>query len=323
MSAAAPAGAPRPTAGIPRIVLEELLGGVRGELARRDEGPTGAWVEESAAELASGAKPGWYLPGEAGGLVFYARQGPAAYAHLHATGGATAGLALARTLTEALPADVLSLDLGFTGLPVDDERTVVAELARAPGSTVIPREALDRPLTPADGRFPPEPPPGLERVPLSAVTLDALAELDRISFQGTVDELLLGPEPGATRRSLEALLAGRLGPFVAEASGALIEPEPLRLVGAVVTAERSSHRGIVLALMVDPERRRRGLGRFLLGWTTRALWGLGYESVRLWVSKENVVARELYRSFGFRSSLDATIYRWDRPGAGAQPQRSR
>ena len=323
MSGPSAADGPRPTAGAPRVELEELLQEVRRELARRDEDPTGTWVEESAGDLSSGAKPGWYLRGPSGGIAFFARRGPAAFGHLHTAAGPEAAGRLATALLDGLPPDVLSLDLGFSGLAIEDERRLVADLARAPGSTVIDRQAMERALSPADGRLAPEPPAGVDRVPLGAVTVDALVELDVAAFRGSVDALLLGNEPDSSRRSLEALLDGRLGLFVGEASAALIESAPTRLVGAVLSAERSSHRAIVLALMVDPERRRRGLGRFLLGWTLRALFALGYESVRLWVSLRNVAAVELYRSFGFRTVLEATIYRWDRPTSSAQPQASR
>ncbi len=95
------------------------------------------------------------------------------------------------------------------------------------------------------------------------------------------------------------------------------------MIGAVLCSERSSRRAIVVALMVDPSRRRTGLGRFLLGWSMRALWALGYESVRLWVSVGNTAAVDLYRSFGFRAVLPATIYRWDRPGSTPQPHEAR
>ena len=318
-----PAAAPRPAAGAPRVDLEELLQAVRKELARRDEDPTGAWVEDSAVELASGAKTGVYLPGPQGGLAFFARRGPAAFGHLHTEAGLAVAQRLAAALVAGLPLEVRSLDLGFSGLPVEEERQLVRELATAPGSAVIDRQAMDRPLTAADGRLSLDPPPGADRVPIAAVTVDALADLDRLAFRGTVDELLLGSEPDASRRSLEALLEGRLGRFLGEASTALVEPEPTRLVGAVVSAERSARRAIVLALMVDPERRRRGLGRFLLGWTLRALWALGYESARLWVSVRNEPAVELYRRFGFRVALGATIYRWDRPVSAGQPQSER
>jgi ribosomal protein S18 acetylase RimI-like enzyme len=317
------AAAPRRTAGAVRAELEELLQPVRQALAARDEDPTGAWVEESAAELASGAKAGWFVPGPGGGIVFFARRGSAAFGHLHAAGGRAVALGLASTLLTQLPEDVASLDLGFTGLAPEEERSVVQELARRAGSTVIERRALERPLTAADGHLPAEPPGGLVRVPLSAVTLDALADLDRRAFQGSTDALLLGQETSAYRRALEAMLESRLGRFLPEASAALLQEAPTRLVGAVLTAERSPHRALVLDLVVDPERRRQGLGRYLLGWTLRAVWALGYDRARLWATVRNAPAMELYRAFGFRTTLEATIYRWDRGAGSEQPQTSR
>lgn len=315
-------GGPRPASGASRPVLEELLQEVRRALAARDEDPTGAWVEESASDLLRGSKPGWYSPAPRGGLAFYARRGRSAFGHVHSGAGTEVARELAGTLLGQLPKDVRTLDLGFTGLAPEDERAVAEELARAPGSTVIGREAMERRLTAGDGRFAAEPPAGIDRVPVSAVTVEALAELDRAAFEGSVDAMLLGSETDAYRGALEAMLASRLGRFLGEASAALIEPEPTRLVGAVLTAERSSRRAIVLDLVVDPARRRRGLGRFLLGWTLRAVWALGYESARLWVSVRNEPALELYRAFGFRPTLQATIYRWERPAAAAQPHRS-
>ncbi len=318
------AGDPRSAQGASRTELEELLHRVRKALAARDEDPTGAWVEESVGELTGGSKPGWYLlPPEAGGIAFYARRGPAAFAHLHADGGLAAARALAGALLDHLPAELATVDLGFSGLSGEEERNLVDELLQRPGSIAIAREALERTLTAADGRAPGEPPPGVERLPLRAVTVEALAELDRAAFAGSVDELLLGREPDAHRRSLEALLGSQLGRFLEEASCALLEAEPTRLVGAVLCSERSSRRAIVLDLMVDPARRRHGLGRYLLAWALRALWALGYESVVLWASLENAPALALYRSAGFRTRLAATIYRWERPGPAAQPHASR
>jgi ribosomal protein S18 acetylase RimI-like enzyme len=324
VSALAEGAEPRPASDAPRLELVEMLQGVRQELMVRGEDLSGEWVEGSASDLASGVKPGWYLGGADGGLAFYARRGSAAFGHLHAgpAGTEVAGR-LARALLRGLPEDVLSLDLGFTGLSPENEKALVRRLSETPGSTVIERQAMERPLSAADGRLPSEPPAGVDRVPVSAVTVDALAALDEAAFRGSIEELLMGSEPDAHRRSLEAVLGGRLGRFLGEASAALVESEPTRLVGVVLTAERSSHRAIVHDLMVDPERRRRGLGRFLLGWTMRALWALGYENARLWVSLRNVAASGLYASFGFRTTLEATIYRWDRGGPPPQPQTSR
>lgn len=324
MSAPTGADGPRPTAGASRTALEERLQQIRRELARRDEDPTGAWVEESAADLASGAKAGWYFPGSAeGGLAFFARQGDAAFGHLHTERGLGHARLLAGALLASLPEEVRSLDLGFTGLPAEEERRLVDELVTTPGSTAIAREAMERPLSAADAHLRAEPPAGTERVPVSAVTVDALAELDRAAFAGAVDALLLGRDPLAHRRSVEMMLAGRLGPFLEEASSAVLASDPTRLLGVILCGERSSRRAIVLDVMVDPGHRRQGLGAYLLGYSLRALWALGYQSVGLWVSVGNEAAIELYHRFGFRTTLAATIYRWDRPGASAHPHASR
>jgi ribosomal protein S18 acetylase RimI-like enzyme len=302
--------------------LEELLQLVRRDLLLREESPSGSWIDESVQELRSGARPGWYLPlSGGGGIAFYRRRGPHGYGHVHAGPGATGGeraYSLATTLLDALPADLASIDLGFTGLSDAEERKLVARLAKRPGSTVIERSAMERPLSAADADAAPEPPRGLVRVAVRDVTLEALADLDFRAFRGTTDELLIGGGPAEYLRSIESLLSGQLGRFLDEASTALLEGEPPRLVGALFTAERNTRRAIFLDLMTDPERRRRGFGRFLLAWGLRALWALGYQSVRLWVTESNVAARRLYESMGFVPGTRATIYRWDRVSSSPQ-----
>lgn len=317
----------RPAITARRRELEELLGGLRRHLSPRDEAPGGAWLEEAVDDLLAGRKPGVYLPlTEGGGLAFYGRRGSMAFGHLHVAPG-PAAVARARSvaagLLGGLPSDLEAIDLGFTGLSTEEEDEVVEELARRPGSTVIRRQAMERRLGPEDGQRPADPPRGLARVPVREVTLEALSELDRTGFLGTVDALLLGRAPEDYRHSLEAVLGDRLGRFLDEASCALVETDPPRLLGAVLTAERSAHVASFLDLVVDPGRRHQGLGRFLLGWGLRALWAMGYERARLWVSGENLPAQGLYAAFGFRAIDAATIYRWDRGAPSPQPHEAR
>ncbi len=315
---------PRAAAEAKATELEELLQMVRRDLLLREEAPTGDWVEESARSLRSGDPPGWYLPlAGGGGIAFYRRRGPHGFGHVHAGPGSTAGeraFRLATMLLDHLPADLLSIDLGFTGLPPAGEHALAERLGTRPGSTIIERTAMERTLSAADARLAADPPAGLERVPVRAVTLDALADLDWRAFRGTIDELLIGRGVQEYRHSLEALLQNQLGRFLDDASTAIVEREPTRLVGALFTAERNPRRAIFLDLMVDPERRGKGLGGFLLGWGLRALWALGYQSVRLWVTVANAPARRLYEKMGFVPSATATIYRWDRGGSVAQAQ---
>ncbi len=319
---------PRPTKGARRDLLEELLAGVRRSLAARDEAPGGAWIEEVSRELATGVKPGFYTGGPDGpGLAFYTTRADLAFGHVHVEAGPGAPLraeTLAGRLLEALPETVTAADVGFTGLPDEEERAVVDRLAAGrPRSTVIGRRALERPLGETDAGYPAEPPRPTGRVDVRDLNPAAFAELDARAFSGSIDALLVGKAVDDYRRSFEAILADELGRFLDEASCGVIEHDPVRLVGAILTAERSPRRATFLDLVVDPDRRRSGLGTFLLGWGLRALWALGYERVRLWASEENRPALALYDRFGFQPVGRATIYRWDRPDSAGQPQRSR
>ncbi len=318
---------PRPTKQAPKADIEEALAGVRRALAARDEAPGGAWVEEASLELVLGTKTGFYVPpADGGGIAFSTRRGKMAFGHVHADAGPGVrerAHALADRLLGSLPPDVVSADLGFSGIPPEDEAAVVGTLAARPGSTVIERQLMERPLGPADGSFAAEPPPGVDRLGVRDVTLDALADLDLRGFEGSQDALLVGDRPEDYRRALSAILEDQLGRFLDEASCALVERRPVRLVGALLTAEKSPRKGVFLDVVVDPERRGRGWGRHLLGWGLRALWALGYERVGLWVSLANTPALKLYGELGFTPVSRATIYRWDRTESSAQPHRAR
>ena len=319
--------APRSPAGAPAEELLELVQLVRRDLRSRRESPTGEWVETIALELRAGKRPGWYLPtAGGGGLAFYSERGEDAFGHVHAgegPDGEERAVALATTLLDHLPSTVRSIDLGWTGLAPASERRVAERLAARAGSTVIARGVVERALTAADGADPRGPPPGLAQVPVTDVTLDALASLDRRAYAGTVDELLVGPRLEDHRRVIESLLEGSLGPFLGEASSALLVPDPPRLVGAIFTAEQSPRHAVFLNFMIDPSDRGRGHGRYLLRWGLRALRALGYEGVHLWVTDANVPARTLYEETGFRRVASSTIYRWERPVAPEQAHSSR
>lgn len=319
--------APRPTPTAPTDQLLELVQSLRRELRRRDETVTGNWVEETVNELHRGTKIGWFLPAPSGGgLAFYSIEEQDAFGHVHVGEGPDAvdrGERLTTTMLDALPPEIESIDVGFTGFAPDDERALMTRLAARPGSRVIERYRMERELVPADDSAPPALPAGVSMVPIRAVTVEAMADLDRRSFAGTVDELLIGPSLTDYEEMLQALLDGRLGRFVDEASTALIESEPPRLVGALLTGEESSRRAIFLDFMVDPSDRGQGFGRFLFRWGLRALRALGYSSVRLWVTSSNAPARRLYEDEGLRPSVLASIYRWERPGGGPHPHSPR
>lgn len=319
--------APRPAREAPAEQLLELVHLVQRELLLREEAPAGSWVEATAIDLRRGEKVGWYYPTDSGGgLAFRSDRGSTSYAHVHVESSPDAlarAVALSETLLDALPPSVMSVSVGFTGLLADQEDALLTRLASRTGSTVIRRFAMERALTSRDGEGLVPAPDALALVPIRDITLDALAELDRRAFQGTMDELLIGPDISEYRRMLSALISGELGRFLDEASTALYRPEPPTLVGAILTCEKSARRAVFLDFMVDPTLRGRGYGAYLLRWGLRALWALGYERARLWVSATNHTARRLYDSVGFAVTHTAAIYRWDRVPRDAQAHSDR
>jgi ribosomal protein S18 acetylase RimI-like enzyme len=318
---------PRPASAAPPDELLELVQSVRRELLLREEAPAGDWVERSAGELKAGRQLGWYLPlADGGGLAFLATRNHDAFGHVHVTSGPGAldrGRRLALRLLEATPASMNTVAVGFTGLAIEDERALLTELARRPGSIVIERRAMERGLSSQDEAPGGPAPEGLQFVPVRGVTMDALADLDVRAFTGTMDALLIGSDPRHYEEVIRTLLDGQLGRFLDEASTALYQPDPPRLVAALLTTEQSARRAIFVDFMVDPAFRQRGIGNFLLRWGFRALWALGYERVRLWVSVANEAALRLYEANGFRATAAAMIYRWERPEGDEQPHAGR
>lgn len=319
--------APRPTTAASSDELFELVQTLRHALNQRDEMVAGSWVEETANDLRAGRKVGWYYPASVGGgLAFYSPRAREAFGHVHVAAGPDAvvrAAGLAEKMLDALPTDLDSIDVGFTGLTPEAERTLTTRLRTRPGSQVIERLLMEREIGPADAEGPFQVPDGLALVSIRSVTLEALADLDRRAFAGTVDELLVGRALADYQRMLQALMDGGLGRFVDEASTALIVPAPPRLVGALFTGEQSARRAIFLDFVVDPSDRRRGYGRYLFRWGLRALRALGYSSVRLWVTSSNASARYLYDEFGLHVTAVASVYRWDRPGSSPQPHSAR
>ena len=324
MTSAPATDAPRPATDASTDDLLELLQMVRKDLALRGEDFPGSWVEPAAVELRAGRQPGWFYSPQSpsGGIAFGNLRGTRAWGHVHCA-DETRTVALAQSLVEGLSARAGTVSVGFTGLaPVVEERALTS-LLRRPGSVVIERHAMVRALRPEDTKAATVPPPGLDRIPIRDVTLEALADLDWRSFQGTTDDLLVGGSAEEYARVLTGLLDNGLGLFLDPASTALVEKAPMRLVGGILTAQVTAREAVFLDIMVDPERRRRGLGRFLVRWAMRALVGLGYEKVRLWVTASNTSALRLYDSEGFRRVMSTRIYRWDGPAVDPHPQRSR
>ncbi|MCI4366407.1 MAG: GNAT family N-acetyltransferase [Thermoplasmata archaeon] len=293
--------------------LLELVHGLQKDLAARGERlPTG-WTEEAIADLRSGQLTGWFRPpSDAGGeLGFYSRRPARGFGHVHVLPGLGAvgrTLAMMDRIASDPPARSAPLNLGVTGLTPEDEAQLVERWPLGTGRSVTIREGLERALDRPD-LLPEEPTPtGLTPVPITAITTESIADLDRRAFEGSVDADLFAGDPAENQRMIARILEGSLGRLLEEASVGLVTRDG-RLVGAVLSVELSPHIGLVADLLVDPGRRRQGLGRHLLRWTLRALRALGHGTARLWVTEGNRGARALYDQLGFSVYARAVIYR--------------
>ena len=320
--------APRAATTASNDTLLELFQAVRRELKLREETPSGEWVERSAQEARTGVRPAWFYPPseDGGGLAVYTRRESKAWAHVHAAAGPAAeerAGRLATVLLESLPPEVRSVALGFSGFDLEQERRVARSLAERFGAQVVERYQMERRLRPDPPAVVPAPPTGVRLIPVRDATIEALADLDARSFRGTVDDLVVGGSLAHYAEMMQGLLDSHMGRFLDEASTLLLQPEPLRLVGGVLCAETSPREAVVQDLMVEPERRGHGEGRFLLRWALRALHALGYSTATLWVTESNRAARRLYDSEGFLRTASTVIFHWGRPDGVPQPQTSR
>lgn len=295
--------------------LLERVHELRTELVRRGEYLDRGWVEQATRDLRSGELTGWWYPASdrgAAGLAFYTIRGERAYGHVHVEPGAAAldraerlGVALLRSF----PPEVRRADVGLSGLEPPEEEGLGERLVRDQGGSVLRRRSLERAVTASDATEPALPTGGLRTAQVRSVPIEGIAALDLRAFRGTPDEQLLAESLEEDLRGLTELLDGRLGRFLDEASEALRD-EADDVVGAVLVAEQTARRAIVLDLVVDPRLQRHGIALYLMRRVFRALRALGFESARLWVTESNRPAQALYDRLGFHWVSSARIYRW-------------
>ena len=319
----------RPARTLREDELVELAQSLRKELdLRGGERLAKEWALEAASDLREGRLSGWGRPvgpEGVGELGFYSRRGTRAFGHVHVSPGPD-GPARALELLERMATDPelggLPLSVGVTGLSADAERALAETWSDGGRRSTILREGLERGLD-ATHVPPAEPvPPGLVAVAVARVTAAALAELDWRGFRGSLDGRLFANDPAENRAMVDYLLAGGLGPFLPEASLALLD-ESGRLAAALLSVELSPRIALIADLVVDPALRRRGLGAHLLRGSFRALRALGYDSVRLWVTEGNDAARRLYERLGFERYETARLFLQSEAEPLPQPQAAR
>ncbi len=155
-----------------------------------------------------------------------------------------------------------------------------------------------RPATAADSR-------ALGRLGALLVALHHDLDADRF----------IGATPG-TERGYGEFLAGQLGRpetivLVADEAGTILGYVYAGLEGRDYMALRGPA-GVVHDLIVDPGRRRRGVGRLLLNAALAALVERGAPRVVLSTAERNPAAQGLFASTGFRRTMIEMT--WEPPG---------
>jgi ribosomal protein S18 acetylase RimI-like enzyme len=140
---------------------------------------------------------------------------------------------------------------------------------------------------------------------MTRADIDSLVDLWLASYPPAVID-------GASREDVEAdwtaAFDGDYGHLLTEAS--LVIEEDGRIVAAVQTVldavwDRTPRGPFIIELIVHPTARRRGFAAALMSEVLDCLGGAGFSSVGLRVESDNLVAKHLYESFGFRSERRA------------------
>ena len=148
--------------------------------------------------------------------------------------------------------------------------------------------------------------------PTAPVNVDAsearaLAELMLVAYRGTADDE--GEDLDDAIGEVERTLAGAYGPLIPEASFVVVDSD--RTVGAILVT-LFEDRPIVAHIIVDPSKKRSGIGTDLMLAAANALASGDHATLDLYVTEANEPAVRFYRTFGFR-----TIRRLTTPPAGA------
>lgn len=117
---------------------------------------------------------------------------------------------------------------------------------------------------------------------------------------------------GALRFLKNIILLPGCGHFIAGASFVLHEPGSDELIGAILTSEVSPGVGHTTQICVLPGYQGNGLGRLLMGTSSRALREMKFHELTLTVTSENHTAVQLYEKLGFRTIKTFTAGVWPR-----------
>jgi ribosomal protein S18 acetylase RimI-like enzyme len=108
----------------------------------------------------------------------------------------------------------------------------------------------------------------------------------------------------------DILTQGGCGVLVAQASA--LARHRGRGIGFAVVTEIAPRQAHLAQVVVLPEYQRRGVGRWLLGYSLSRLAELHFDTLSLIVSRSNHRALRMYRAMEFQSVLSFPVFVWER-----------
>ncbi|WP_273278895.1 GNAT family N-acetyltransferase [Methanothrix soehngenii] len=124
--------------------------------------------------------------------------------------------------------------------------------------------------------------------------------------------VLYAPEQGWDH-TFEAYVAVPLSEFARSKSSRekiwILEDDD-RIAGSVAIVKRAEEEAQLRWLLLEPEIRGRGFGRWLVEEALDFSRDMGYESIVLWTAESLPIAEKLYRSVGFEQILRVRHERW-------------
>jgi ribosomal protein S18 acetylase RimI-like enzyme len=171
------------------------------------------------------------------------------------------------------------------------------------------REFMCLDLRQGEAVMPPRADSGVE--PWQGISLGQAAALMQVAYANTIDteiNILYDTFEGCQLVLDHILNQGGCGQPVMAASGVVREGG--QSLGGIVITETAPRQGHLAQVMVRPTSQRRGLGRLLVTYSVSQLAARHFDTLSLFVSRENYGARNLYQALGWHAVLMFPVFVW-------------
>ena len=137
----------------------------------------------------------------------------------------------------------------------------------------------------------------IETEKLDWKAFDAITDMFVDAYRNTVDETIGMFNEDIASSAIQQVKESEFGEVIKDLS--IFTRSEGKLTGGVITSENENQLFIVI-IGVQREYQGRGIGRILLTRVIEEGQKMGYSTLSLWVTTENIQARSLYKSMNFK-----------------------